>query len=119
MFIPSWRIYPHLQNTGGFFVAVLERTPGYVPPAPKKKWTKRPAGDLADDSERDDERTRKRARIDTDVDVTLDTDMADPTPVDTKPGRVEREKKEKGKGTYKEDPYTYVDADGQLVTHLL
>ncbi|CCA74131.1 related to NCL1-tRNA (cytosine-5-)-methyltransferase / probable Orotate phosphoribosyl transferase [Serendipita indica DSM 11827] len=114
-----WRIYPHLQNTGGFFVAVLERSPTYVLPPPKKKHTKRPVDDLANDSEQDGERTRKRARVDTNVEVTLDTEMADPTPVDTEPGPVEKEKKEKGKGTYKEDPYTYVDANSELVTYLL
>ncbi len=29
-YLPSMRIYPHLQDTGGFFVAVLERNPDAV-----------------------------------------------------------------------------------------
>ena len=40
----SWRLYPHQQDTGGFFIAVLEKksvlpwTPGYRPHPKLLPW---------------------------------------------------------------------------------
>lgn len=31
--LPSFRIYPHLQDTGGFFIAILQKKPPARAPA--------------------------------------------------------------------------------------
>lgn len=127
--LKSWRIYPHLQNTGGFFVAVLERSPSFSHPVPRKKSQKRTVEDARDTPERalnpeaDAERQVKRARVDRTEETPLDTDMMDVEPqVDVGSNTSDAKEpqnpksKSKGKGdkqsaggTYKEDPFSYVD----------
>jgi multisite-specific tRNA:(cytosine-C5)-methyltransferase len=116
----SWRIYPHLQNTGGFFVAVLERSPSFKPVPPKKKPGKRTVTEAEGTPEPsfrevDAERQVKRPRLDKD-DHDLDVEMVDAENVEEKVA--EEEKKQTG-GRYKEDPYTYVDLEHPSVKQCL
>jgi multisite-specific tRNA:(cytosine-C5)-methyltransferase len=116
----SWRIYPHLQNTGGFFVAVLERSPSFQPVPPKKKPGKRTVTEAEGTpepslQEAEAERQVKRPRLDKD-DHDLDVEMVDGENVEEKV--TEEEKKQTG-GRYKEDPYTYVDLEHPSVKQCL
>ncbi|KAG8810800.1 hypothetical protein FRC19_004308 [Serendipita sp. 401] len=107
-----WRIYPHLQNTGGFFVAVLERSETYAPPVPRKKALKRSAVERSDTPDRETERTLKRQRVDIGEEILLDTEMegVEKQAEETRLSTPTHEEDPKAKvSTYKEDPYTYVD----------
>lgn len=117
---PSWRIYPHLQNTGGFFVAVLERSPTYVPPPPKKKPPKRTAieaeGTPEPSSSVIEERKYKRPRLEKEEDVDMemtgadaDANADDSSKVTQGVKTVVVDEEKTHTGTYKEHPYTYVD----------
>ncbi|KAJ7442499.1 S-adenosyl-L-methionine-dependent methyltransferase [Mycena galericulata] len=126
------RIYPHLQDTGGFFVAVLERT-GEAPPPPREK--KREA-DHEDESAESPE--SKKPRLDGEVNVeeptnaegltgagkveeSIDEGAGDapqntegavkpeaPTVAVVKGGKA---KKGEGGGSFKEHPYTFLPSD--------
>ncbi|CAG8685040.1 14337_t:CDS:2, partial [Acaulospora colombiana] len=105
-----WRIYPHLQNSGGFFVAVLERSPTFAMPVPRKKPAKRPVAEMSGTPEPD---THKRPRIEKeDPELVMDVDMVDKPESEavgpTEPSVVVEERKKTG-GTYKEEPYTYIE----------
>jgi multisite-specific tRNA:(cytosine-C5)-methyltransferase len=106
----SWRIYPHLQNSGGFFVAVLERSPTFAMPIPRKKPAKRPVAEMSSTPEPD---AHKRPRIEkddpehvTDIDVADKLEPGVVVPKET--SGIPEEKKQAG-GTYKEEPYTFVE----------
>ncbi|KAG0348939.1 hypothetical protein BG005_011244 [Podila minutissima] len=45
------RIYPHLQDTGGFFVAVLKKTAHFVVPNPSRPQTEKPVSTAEDKEE--------------------------------------------------------------------
>ncbi|KAG8806627.1 hypothetical protein FRC17_004894 [Serendipita sp. 399] len=116
-----WRIYPHLQNTGGFFVAVFERSRTYAPPEPRKKATKRSAVERSDTPDKESERTRKRKRVDTGNEMILDTEMettkdAEDPEIST---LVNEEDIQVKTSSYKEDPYTYVDPNHPTVDQFL
>jgi len=117
----SWRIYPHLQNTGGFFVAVLERSPSYTVPVPSKKPSKRSAAEVQGTPDPEgrshlaSERLAKRPRLDhPGGGASLDIEMIDAEDVEDEaaeePPKLAVEENKQPKGwVYKEDPYTYVD----------
>ncbi|KAI0251918.1 S-adenosyl-L-methionine-dependent methyltransferase [Lactifluus subvellereus] len=117
------RIYPHLQDTGGFFVAVLQHWRSTAAP----REGKRVAEEAADVSD------VKKARLhgDEDVLVVSETELptnkqaepADPTPAETAPAAQEQTEKQKQKqketGTgdsgFKEMPYTFVSPNDPIV----
>ena len=113
----SWRIYPHQQNTGGFFVAVLERAP-----KPKASGTKRPQKDDEED------RQTKKPRLDDAavlhpplLPVTIESSPkgavaqtgermdVDRVEVEENGDDVEKDLKARPSGSYKEEPYTFLD----------
>ena len=123
----SWRIYPHQQNTGGFFVAVLERVP-----RPKISGTKRPT---EDDKEG---RQTKKPKLDEGAvahppigPVTIKPSaqgpvaqagkQADVDDVDMAEGGDESEKELKARpsGSYKEEPYTFLDPESEDLKNCL
>ncbi|KAH8110311.1 S-adenosyl-L-methionine-dependent methyltransferase [Phellopilus nigrolimitatus] len=107
------RIYPHLQDTGGFFVAVLERTnsPACNAARPKTEG-KRPI--LSEDVSTNGENVgpvegpvTKKARLI--KDVVSRTDGMDGTS-QQKEVYAEEPSGETG-GTFKENPFTFISAD--------
>ncbi|KAJ8093590.1 tRNA (cytosine-5-)-methyltransferase ncl1 [Marasmius tenuissimus] len=111
------RIYPHLQDSGGFFVAVLERKPGFSNPSKKEK--KRSAEEVADDREPEVKKPRLRDDASTNAstpqaDADGDAAMVD---VDAKaePSEV-TEVKDGGGGSFKEMPYTFLSKDDPTLT---
>lgn len=114
------RIYPHLQDTGGFFVAVLQhKRLGVLP-----KEGKRSAEDSAEVP------NEKKARRDGDEDVLMasvveppkNSDQpTDPTPAETSKaarGQVQRQNPEQtatGDTWFKEMPYTFVPPNDPIV----
>lgn len=125
--IRSWRIYPHQQNTGGFFVAVLERVP-----KPKISGTKRPKEDDEED------RQTKKPKLDEEAVV---RPRLGPVAVEHPRERVvaqagdqapmvlvemvenddeaEKELKARPSGSYKEEPYTFLDPESEDLKHCL
>ncbi|TFK49467.1 S-adenosyl-L-methionine-dependent methyltransferase [Heliocybe sulcata] len=118
------RIYPHLQDTGGFFIAVLERKP-HVPrdpkkreadPAPSEPATKKPK--LEEEEEEEDailEDAVCAEAVSTPSAVNQDEkpkEDSNPHPPDKKGKRKQLE--ETG-GTFKENPYTFLAPDDPIV----
>ncbi|KAJ7201628.1 S-adenosyl-L-methionine-dependent methyltransferase [Mycena pura] len=118
------RVYPHLQDTGGFFVAVLERTvvdPPEVSPTQKKRDADEEVIEVPDS---------KRARLDAgveDMEVVMANEAAADTPPETQTiptmlvGPVPKtslptpKKKGEGGGSFKENPYTFLPADDPTI----
>ncbi|KAJ7639456.1 S-adenosyl-L-methionine-dependent methyltransferase [Roridomyces roridus] len=111
------RIYPHLQDTGGFFVAVLERSGevAQTPPREKKREAS-PAEEEAPDS--------KKPR--------LEEATGDATPTEEAPKVEEaaksaapvipvggKAKKGESGGSFKENPYTFLPADDPTLASCL
>jgi multisite-specific tRNA:(cytosine-C5)-methyltransferase len=121
----SWRIYPHQQNTGGFFVAVLERVP-----TPKTSGTKRP-------KEGDDEvRHAKKPKLDEEAVVSLRPVAVGPSAegaaaqagersavvhveIAESGDETEKELKARPSGSYKEEPYTFLDPESEDLKNCL
>lgn len=120
IFFDSWRIYPHQQNTGGFFVAVLERVP-----KPKTLGTKRP--------KEDDEEVRQVKKPKLDEEAVVPPPLG---PVAVEPfaegdvaqadvemagngDETEKELKAKPSGSYKEEPYTFLDPKSEDLRNCL
>ncbi|KAJ7021378.1 cytosine-5--methyltransferase [Mycena alexandri] len=127
------RIYPHLQDTGGFFVAVLERTGNVAEAAPRKR-----EADADDTAEIPDS---KKPRLDGTEMEAADVDLksketenvkADNTevkaeaeetgvkveaPSKTLPPQAAQGKKKKGEGggSFKENPYTFLSPDDPTI----
>ncbi|KAJ7859684.1 S-adenosyl-L-methionine-dependent methyltransferase [Mycena olivaceomarginata] len=106
------RIYPHLQDTGGFFVAVLERTSTGTTEVERKK---RGADEPAEIPE------SKKPRLDSEGVVPQVEDAAE-TPAETDavaevatknpaPPKAGKQKKGEGGGSFKENPYTFLPPD--------
>ncbi|KAI0321420.1 S-adenosyl-L-methionine-dependent methyltransferase [Amylostereum chailletii] len=138
------RIYPNLQDTGGFFVAVLhKKTPSKIVPQVIKEG-KRSADDVPDTEVPE----AKKARLedndgpqDVDMDQTVafedeaeaetaqippgdDDDVSEspPTTESIAPGNdnqagmpTEKQKRRSGDSGFKEMPYTYISADDPIV----
>jgi multisite-specific tRNA:(cytosine-C5)-methyltransferase len=123
----SWRIYPHQQNTGGFFVAVLERVP-----KPKTSGTKRPKEDDKEDRQikkpKLDEEAIVRSRLGHVVvehsaegavaqagnqEHTFHVEMAE------NGDEAEKVLKARPSGSYKEEPYTFLDPESEDLKNCL
>ncbi|KAJ6454578.1 cytosine-5--methyltransferase [Mycena sanguinolenta] len=120
------RIYPHLQDTGGFFVAVLERSSadtstGAVEEAVEAAPRKREAD--ADESVEIPE--SKKPRLDADGVVKVEDDAeppaettsiaAEPATKNPAPPKAGKQKKGEGGGSFKENPYTYLVPDDPAI----
>jgi multisite-specific tRNA:(cytosine-C5)-methyltransferase len=123
----SWRIYPHQQNTGGFFVAALERVP-----KPKTSGTKRPKED-----EEEARQTKKpkfgeeavahppfaQVAVEPSVGGTVvrageQADVTDVEMAETD-DKAEKGLKTRPSGSYKEEPYTFIDPESEDLKHCL
>ncbi|KAF8920793.1 cytosine-5--methyltransferase [Mucidula mucida] len=103
------RIYPHLQDTGGFFVAVLERNPDAV--VNKKKRVASPSAELEAKKPRLDESlSTDPTKMEEDTAPLLEstTTMSEPSGdvTDAQP-----EKELKPDISFKENPYTFLKPD--------
>ncbi|RDB16064.1 Multisite-specific tRNA:(cytosine-C(5))-methyltransferase trm4b [Hypsizygus marmoreus] len=135
------RIYPHLQDTGGFFVAVLERKP-QAAESSSVTVKKREAEEPEEVPE-----TKKPRLAGDDEEVQLAEDDTNMTPIeteektddsalatkpeegassvapDTKPARSKQEKKAKdgggGNGSFKEHPYTFLSPDDPILLNCM
>ncbi|KAJ7221845.1 S-adenosyl-L-methionine-dependent methyltransferase [Mycena haematopus] len=113
------RIYPHLQDTGGFFVAVLERTgTGMVEDVVEAPLRERKRE--ADESMEIPE--SKKPRLDTDgvaseVEAPPETApvAAEPATKNPAPPKAGKQKKGEGGGSFKENPYTYLSPDDPAI----
>ena len=136
MYVCSLRIYPHLQDTGGFFIAILHKKPPVRPPTAPAKRT-------ADAVEELDKADVKKPKLDTeadakdpegeqadDADEELPEEAADETAsamdVDQPPSttaapaepkiRFKKGKTAEGAGAhFKENPYTFIEPDDPIV----
>ncbi|KAJ7322827.1 S-adenosyl-L-methionine-dependent methyltransferase [Mycena albidolilacea] len=113
------RIYPHLQDTGGFFVAVLERTSTGTTEVEAPREKKRGADEPAEIPE------SKKPRLDSEGVVPKVEDAAE-TPAETDavaevatknpaPPKAGKQKKGEGGGSFKENPYTFLPPDDPSV----
>ncbi|KAJ6578593.1 S-adenosyl-L-methionine-dependent methyltransferase [Mycena sp. CBHHK59/15] len=125
------RVYPHLQDTGGFFVAVLERNEAIAPPKPHPREKKRGAKDLEQlldgkkprlaDGDVKGETETQGPFDDADVSPEMGALAEDtaPAPAETDvpavaelpPQKGGKAKKGEGGGSFKEHPYTFLPAD--------
>ncbi|KAF7348468.1 S-adenosyl-L-methionine-dependent methyltransferase [Mycena venus] len=119
------RIYPHLQDTGGFFVAVLERastntSPEGVPVAAPSRENKREADEAAEIPESKKPRLDDATEVEDDAEASVQTDVVAAVPAETKaknpaPQKAGKQKKGEGGGSFKENPYTYLPPDDPSV----
>ncbi|KAJ6590417.1 cytosine-5--methyltransferase [Mycena vulgaris] len=135
------RVYPHLQDTGGFFVAVLERTAGAAttpPPRDKKREAEEPADILESKKPRLDEAAKEEiVEVEVPVEDATDTPLTQeisedaasvgkaetpsvkagaPNPAPPRPGRA---KKGEGGGSFKEHPYTFLPSDDPILANCI
>ncbi|TFK25363.1 cytosine-5--methyltransferase [Coprinopsis marcescibilis] len=104
------RIYPHLQDSGGFFVAVLERKQR----PPKSTTAKRAATDEALPES-------KKARLDEDATVVDAAESKEGSPMEQEPeepAKTPRAGKESSQsnGSFKEQPYTFISPTDPILT---
>ncbi|CAK5272960.1 unnamed protein product [Mycena citricolor] len=111
------RVYPHLQDTGGFFVAVLERRARAAMEEPTKQ-VKREASEPVETPEIKRPRLDDAKVEDYAEDVTAEDSIKIETEEQVKSAPVELKKKDKGDGgagTFKENPYTFLEPDDPTV----
>ncbi|KAG5644352.1 hypothetical protein DXG03_008649 [Asterophora parasitica] len=141
----SMRIYPHLQDTGGFFVAVLERRA--LPEAVSKKREASYSGDLPQtkklrlEEEADEAEPSVAPKTDTEIDADADADAevylvddvtatANSEEVDGASTTMSASAQGKGKrgmknsetnggGAFKEHPYTFLAPTDPILLHCI
>ncbi|KZV87731.1 S-adenosyl-L-methionine-dependent methyltransferase [Exidia glandulosa HHB12029] len=124
------RVYPHLQDTGGFFVAVLRKKADRIPPPPKpaNATVKEEPASLkrALSAEPAVEPEAKRPKLDAPVDVPAEptTDVAGattaepsaaPTPVSSEDNTGLLPSKPPKEITFSENPYTFLGAENEVI----
>ncbi|KAF8067658.1 cytosine-5--methyltransferase [Lyophyllum atratum] len=130
----SLRIYPHLQDTGGFFVAVLERRAPADGSARKREAsvseelpeTKKPRLEKEDEVE-ELEKAVEAEDIDVGTGDAVDSKVEEmegasaSTPDLAKGTASKREKKAKegGGGSFKEHPYTFLSPDDPILQNCI
>jgi multisite-specific tRNA:(cytosine-C5)-methyltransferase len=123
------RIYPHLQDTGGFFVAVLQKKTAtnegdaevmdlmsvfislFMDLTLKqdcRRYRKREAGPPMDEPE------LKKPRLDNDEDVVIERKAEEPA-ISAPQQTASKGKKAKGDSGFKEHPYTYLASDDPIL----
>ncbi|KAF9048205.1 S-adenosyl-L-methionine-dependent methyltransferase [Hymenopellis radicata] len=113
------RIYPHLQDTGGFFVAVLERNPDAV--VNKKKRVASPSAESEAKKPRLDEPSSvDPAKMEEDTAPLLEstepaTTVSEPSPDVTEATDALPEKELKPDISFKENPYTFLKPDDPIL----
>ena len=118
------RFYPHLQDTGGFFVAVLQRKRTEpVTDSSKSAGDAKLEGGVDDSSSgstsKNSDVVKRPSSVreeDTDAPTTKKARMGDPSTIassDTqktpKPRGTQKSISANGGGTYKENPFTFID----------
>ncbi|KAJ7089364.1 S-adenosyl-L-methionine-dependent methyltransferase [Mycena belliarum] len=124
------RVYPHLQDTGGFFVAVLERR--VAAPRDKKREADEPADIPESKKPRLDESVKEEiSEVRASVKDAVDTSMKTEAPLEEDsfpdapsakpeapeasrspgPPKAGKAKKSEGGGSFKEHPYTFLPSD--------
>ncbi|KAH9000795.1 S-adenosyl-L-methionine-dependent methyltransferase [Lactarius hatsudake] len=115
------RVYPHLQDTGGFFLAVLQHKQSRALP----KEGKRPAQDSAEvpdvkKARRDDGEDDLMAPA-TEPPKSESDQPTDPTPAETSKAardqvqRQEQEQTASGDSGFRENPFTFVSPDDPII----
>ncbi|KAF7973923.1 hypothetical protein HWV62_13980 [Athelia sp. TMB] len=143
------RVYPHSQDTGGFFISVLQRksvqsvvpidvpdrkrdagTPINAPDAKRARLEDHAAADRSihiDDTEalleaHDDSAKEQDVDLEeADMDDVegLEDDIDAVTASTDKPQKTQGKGKEKGNGGFKENPYTYISPDDPILTQCI
>ncbi|KAJ7723427.1 S-adenosyl-L-methionine-dependent methyltransferase [Mycena metata] len=112
------RIYPHLQDTGGFFVAVLERTGDAVEPAPSKKprldGTGMDATNVGVKSEEAENVEADKTEVKANAEETEVKVGALPKALLPQAAQGKKKKGEGG-GSFKENPYTFLSPDDPTI----
>ncbi|KAF9944773.1 hypothetical protein BGZ70_004354, partial [Mortierella alpina] len=109
------RIYPHLQDTGGFFVAVLKKTAPYVVPNSTRPATEKPvAAESSETKETSEEQTEKTVAAEEESAVAgdkhkLDSPAAEASEEIAKKPRLSRAERFGAPGP-KEEPFLFLDA---------
>jgi len=124
--VSSWRIYPHQQNTGGFFVAVLERVP-----KPKTTGTKRPKEEDEEDRQTKKPKLGEEATVRPPFDPVVehagegivaqagDQEHIVEVEMAKNDDEAEKELKARPSGSYKEEPYTFLDPESEDLKNCL
>ncbi|KAJ7125879.1 S-adenosyl-L-methionine-dependent methyltransferase [Mycena filopes] len=115
------RIYPHLQDTGGFFLAVLERTGDTVEQAPSRKReaesdepseipdSKKPRLDQAAVEPASDQAEDAEKKVDAAPDASSEPSKTPPQKA------AQGKKKGDGGSSFKENPYTFLSPDDPTI----
>lgn len=103
------RVYPHLQDTGGFFVAVIERKKDFEGKAEKKRSPDREGSILAA-SGGDEVRVAKRAKLEEAVDG---SDLITPSTIDEEllVAQDDVQVQAVADASFKENPFTFISED--------
>ncbi|KAK7059594.1 S-adenosyl-L-methionine-dependent methyltransferase [Favolaschia claudopus] len=119
------RIYPHLQDTGGFFVAVLERIGDAIEAADVSSSSREKKREAEEPAEVPDS---KKPRLDEEggsenptrsSETTAGADVTETTPKNLPPQRAPKQKKGEGGGSFKENPYTFLPPDDPSILSCL
>lgn len=103
------RVYPHLQDTGGFFVAVIERKKDFEVKAEKKRSPDREGSILAT-SGSDDVRVAKRAKFEGGGDG---NDLTPPSTINEEVlvAQDDVQVQAVADASFKENPFTFISED--------
>ncbi|KAF9183005.1 hypothetical protein BGZ51_004308 [Haplosporangium sp. Z 767] len=109
------RIYPHLQDTGGFFVAVLKKTAPFVVPNPNRAASKAEAAEAATESAEASETKDESNAENEETSVTgdkhkLDSDEVKESEEPVKKARMSRAERYGAATGPKEEPFLFLDA---------
>ncbi|KAF5380127.1 hypothetical protein D9615_006115 [Tricholomella constricta] len=136
----SMRIYPHLQDTGGFFVAVLERRAQTDMNANEKKREASYSEELPETKkprlEKEANEAEPSTALETDADIEIEAEASPvkDVAVDAKedeaeatstsasvaaPGKGKKKEKASGGGTFKEHPYTFLSPTDPILLHCI
>ncbi|KAI0366506.1 S-adenosyl-L-methionine-dependent methyltransferase [Pilatotrama ljubarskyi] len=133
------RIYPHLQDTGGFFVAILQKKPPVKAASTPTASKESPSADVVEDLEKSDV---KKPKLDTDAQTAQPADVPtgeepeeealedtvdeaatpmeveQPTSASASEPKIRFKKGKTAEGAsahFKENPYTFIEPDDPII----